>query len=109
MAGKRSGSLKGISYNVVLKYSYHADGDIVIAAFSIGERLDAQNLGVHYEKGLLGYKGIYQTINREFSRHAGEGFAFINRAQDLDEEGLRMAKTSYHPVDFLKKYRVSVQ
>ena len=79
-----------------------------IAAFSIGEKLDAQNLGVHYEKGLLGYKGIYQTINREFARHAGQGFSLINRAQDLDEEGLRMAKTSYHPVSFIKKSAVTI-
>ncbi|MBR3664079.1 MAG: DUF2156 domain-containing protein [Desulfovibrio sp.] len=79
-----------------------------IAAFSIGEKLDAQNLGVHYEKGLLGYKGIYQTINREFARHAGQSFSLINRAQDLDEEGLRMAKTSYHPVTFLKKSTVTI-
>lgn len=79
-----------------------------IAAFSIGEKLDDKNLGVHYEKGLLGYKGIYQVINHEFARHAGEGFSFLNRAQDLDEEGLRAAKMSYHPVDFVKKYKVVI-
>ena len=30
----------------------------------------------------------------------------INRAQDLDEAGLRQAKMTYNPVGFLRKYRV---
>ncbi|MBO4369078.1 MAG: DUF2156 domain-containing protein [Desulfovibrio sp.] len=80
-----------------------------IAAFSIGEKLDEHNLGVHYEKGLMGYKGIYQAMNKTFAEHAGKGFSLLNRAQDLNEEGLRMAKMSYHPLDFLKKYTVLVR
>ena len=79
-----------------------------MAAFSVGEKLDDESLGVHFEKGLTAYKGIYQTMNCEFARHAGEGFKYINRAQDLDEEGLRQAKMTYHPVDFLRKYRVEI-
>ena len=79
-----------------------------MAAFSIGERLDEKSLGVHFEKGLTSFKGIYQTINCQFARHAGQGFTYLNRAQDLDEEGLRQAKLTYHPVEFLRKYRVQV-
>ena len=82
----------------------YVDGKIV--AFSVGEDLDGESLGVHYEKGLSGYKGVYQTINRVFAREAGAGFKYINRAQDLDEEGLRQAKMTYNPADFLRKYRV---
>ena len=66
-------------------------------AFSVGEKLDELSLGVHYEKGLNGFRGVYQTINCEFARHAGAGFTYINRAQDLDEEGLRQAKMTYMP------------
>lgn len=76
-------------------------------AFSVGEKLDPKNLGVQYEKGLNGYKGVYQAMNREFVIHAGKGFEYINRAQDLDEEGLRQAKETYLPVSFLKKYKVT--
>ncbi|GFH62834.1 MAG: conserved hypothetical protein [Candidatus Desulfovibrio kirbyi] len=86
--------------------SLYVDGKMV--AFSIGERLDAQSLGVHYEKGLNGFRGVYQTINCVFSKYAGAGFTYINRAQDLDEEGLRQAKLTYLPTDFLRKYSVRV-
>ncbi|MDR1857452.1 MAG: phosphatidylglycerol lysyltransferase domain-containing protein [Desulfovibrio sp.] len=86
--------------------SLYIEGRMV--AFSIGERLDPANIGVHYEKGLSGYKGVYQTMNALFARNAGAGYAYVNRAQDLDEEGLRQAKMTYLPADFLRKYRVSV-
>lgn len=80
------------------------DGKMI--AFSVGEKLDEETLGAHFEKGLGGYKGVYQAINLEFARHAGEGFKWIDRAQDLDEEGLRQAKMTYHPADFLRKFRI---
>lgn len=87
--------------------SLYVDGRMV--AFSVGEKLDAQSLGVHYEKGLNGFRGVYQTINCMFARRAGQGFTYINRAQDLDEEGLRQAKMTYQPTDFLRKYKVRVR
>ena len=86
--------------------SLYVNGKMV--AFSVGEALDTTTLGVHYEKGLNGFKGVYQAINCLFSQRQGEGFTFINRAQDLDEEGLRKAKMTYLPVDFLHKYSVSI-
>lgn len=87
--------------------SIYVDGRM--AAFSVGEDLGNGVLGVHFEKGLGGIRGVYQTINREFARHAGEGFAMLNRAQDMDEEGLRQAKTSYAPADFVRKFRVEIR
>lgn len=79
-----------------------------MVAFSVGEALDAENLGVHFEKALNGYKGVYQAINHEFAAHAGAGFKWINRAQDLDEEGMRQAKMTYQPQGFLKKFTVGI-
>lgn len=75
-------------------------------AFAVGEKLDNKNLGVQYEKGLNGYKGVYQAMNCEFVKHAGKGYEWINRAQDLDEEGLRQAKLTYLPAEYLRKYKV---
>jgi len=43
-----------------------------------------------------------------FLGHSNETLKTVNREQDLDNEGLRKAKLSYHPVDFIKKYRVRV-
>lgn len=80
------------------------DGKMV--AFSVGEPLDAETLGVHFEKGLQGYKGVYQAMNLQFASHAGAGFKWINRAQDLGEEGLRQAKLTYMPSDYLRKFKV---
>ena len=42
-----------------------------------------------------------------FLEDAGSAYKIVNREQDLDDAGLRKAKQSYHPVDFIKKYRVS--
>ncbi len=84
----------------------YVDNELV--AFSVGEILGDDTLGVHYEKGRTGFRGVYQTINNTFVKHAGTGSLYVNRAQDLDEEGLRHAKSSYLPVDFLRKYTVTV-
>jgi hypothetical protein len=43
-----------------------------------------------------------------FLANLPKGFKWVNREQDLGEEGLRKAKLSYNPVDFLKKYEVTV-
>lgn len=87
--------------------SLFIDGQMV--AFSIGEALDQEMLGVHFEKGLTGYKGIYQAMNLQFAAHAGEGFKWLDRAQDLDEEGLRQAKMTYMPAGFLHKFKARIE
>ncbi|WP_297215696.1 phosphatidylglycerol lysyltransferase domain-containing protein [uncultured Desulfovibrio sp.] len=79
-----------------------------MVAFSVGEKLDDNTLGVHFEKGLNGFKGVYQTMNCLFARYAGADFQRLNRAQDLDEEGLRQAKMTYLPADFVRKSRVRI-
>ncbi len=77
-----------------------------MVAYTIAEQLSQDTIVIHFEKGNPDYKGAYQAINQMFLEHNGEQFDFVNREQDLGDEGLRKAKLSYHPVDFVKKYRV---
>ncbi len=87
--------------------SLHVDG--VMVAYTVAERLDDESLVVHFEKGKLEYKGVYQAINQMFLASQNGSFRLVNREQDLDDPGLRKAKLSYHPEGFLKKYRVDFQ
>ena len=80
--------------------------DQEMVAYTMAESLSDDTLIIHLEKGNQEYKGIYQAINKMFLDHSGSEHKIVNREQDLGDEGLRKAKLSYNPVDFLKKYRV---
>ena len=80
--------------------------DQKMVAYTIAESLPKDTLVIHFEKGNHEYKGVYQAINQMFLEHSGKNFKIVNREQDLGDEGLRKAKLSYNPIDFLKKYRV---
>ena len=77
-----------------------------MVAYTIAEQLSQGMIVIHFEKANPDYKGAYQAINQLFLEHNGDQLDFVNREQDLGDEGLRKAKLSYHPIDFLKKYRV---
>jgi hypothetical protein len=83
--------------------------DQKMVAYTIAESLAEDTLVIHFEKGNHEYKGVYQAINQMFLEHSEKKFEFVNREQDLGDEGLRKAKLSYNPVDFLKKYNVTLQ
>ncbi len=79
-----------------------------MVAYTVGERLADDMLLIHFEKGNPEFKGIYQAINQFFLNHRQHPYQTVNREQDLDDDGLRKAKLSYHPIDFIKKYQVTV-
>ena len=81
--------------------------DDMIGAYTIAEPLDPETVLIHFEKGCPRYKGIYQAINQMFLESLGTRYRFVNREQDLGDEGLRKAKLSYHPISFNKKFRVT--
>jgi hypothetical protein len=83
------------------------DSDMV--AYTVAEFLSAETLLIHFEKGDPAYKGVYQAINQMFLDQSGNNYKIVNREQDLGDEGLRKAKLSYHPTDFLKKYSFSIK
>jgi hypothetical protein len=78
--------------------------DEALVALTLGEALAPDTLVVHIEKADNRYTGLYQAIHWDFLRHAGTGYTFVNREQDLGIPGLRKAKLSYNPVHLVKKY-----
>jgi hypothetical protein len=63
---------------------------------------DGKSFAVHFEKAIDKYKGVYQYINQTFAKTLPEDIIYINREQDLGDEGLRQAKMTYRPIDFVK-------
>lgn len=83
--------------------------DDMVAAYTVGELVTDDTLVIHFEKGCPDYKGVYQTINQMFAAHQPSGLIWVNREQDLGDEGLRQAKISYHPERFLEKFKIVVR
>ena len=77
-----------------------------MVAYTVAEMLSENTIVIHFEKGNAEYKGVYQAINQMFLEHTGGNLKTVNREQDLGDAGLRQAKLSYNPSDFIKKYRV---
>ncbi len=78
------------------------NGEVV--AFSFGSPLNGEIFCTHVEKALYDVTGAYAVINREMARRFCRGYQYINRENDVNEEGLRDAKLSYHPTVLEEKY-----
>lgn len=78
--------------------------DDKIEALTIGGRLNRNTVTVHVEKANIFYRGLYQVINNEFSRHVGPSVKYINREEDMGIPGLRKAKLSYKPVKLVESH-----
>jgi hypothetical protein len=77
-------------------------------AYCLGEELaQGSSFAIHFEKAVLKeeFKGIYQFINQAFASILPDKYQTINREQDLGYSGMRHSKESYHPIDFVKKYK----
>ena len=75
-----------------------------IAACTIGEPGNKKDtMIVHIEKALTEVQGAYTVINQQFALHEGAAYRYLNREEDLGEDGLRQAKMSYKPVFLIEK------
>lgn len=84
----------------------YADGKPV--GWALGEKIPGNSsFCVHFEKGINSYKGVYQYLNRATALSLPSDITYINREQDLGDEGLRQAKMTYRPCAFVTKYRIS--
>jgi hypothetical protein len=78
------------------------------AGWCLGESIaKGRCFAIHFEKAVDGIKGIYQYMNQAFAASLPRFFTYINREQDLGDLGLRQAKETYRPCDFVRKYRTA--
>lgn len=84
-----------------------ADG--AVAGFSLHEII-GDTMYTHVEKADRRVKGAYQMLVSQAAAAFAEGrVLYINREEDMGDEGLRRSKQSYHPLKLLKKYTVEVR
>ena len=80
-----------------------------IVGFSIAEKI-GKTMFIHVEKADISYDGVYQMLVSCFASHfADENVIYINREDDVGDEGLRKSKLSYHPIFLIEKHIFSVK
>ncbi|AJA48724.1 acetyltransferase, including N-acetylases of ribosomal proteins [Clostridium pasteurianum DSM 525 = ATCC 6013] len=88
-----------LEYNGIVVY---VKDDIV--GLTIGEKVNEEMAIIHIEKADPEIRGLYAFVNKTFVEQCFSDVQVINREQDLGKEGLRKAKQSYKPFEFVKKY-----
>lgn len=85
----------------------YADGEP--AGFVLGEEAGDDTYVLHFAKALTKFKGVYQYLFNSFARVLPPKYRFLNLEQDLEQENLRVFKSSYVPDLMLRKARVRLR
>lgn len=80
-----------------------------IQAFSFGKKINDETAVLHVEKAVIGERGLYQAMCKEFASHAWNDVIYLNREEDMGIPGLRKAKEDMHPEMMWKKYNVIIK
>ena len=82
--------------------------DDKVVGISFGECVK-DTLIVHVEKALTSFDGVYPLLASEFAKaYATENIKFINREEDCGDNGLRISKLQYKPIEVKEKNFVDV-
>ena len=80
-----------------------------IAGLTVGETV-GDTLYVHVEKGDTAYTGVYPKLSTAYAASVTDpAVLYINREEDMGDEGLRRAKQSWHPLRLVPKFTVIVR
>jgi len=83
------------------------DGEV--CAFAIMSHL-TQDMGVlNFEKAYPHMKGLYQFLDNECAKELFHGYVFMNKESDMGLAALAKSKKSYHPVEKLKSYCLTIK
>lgn len=77
-----------------------------IQAFSMGKKINEDTAVLHFEKAVIGERGLYQAICKEFAHHAWQDVVYLNREEDMGLPGLRKAKQDLKPFMLWEKYNI---
>ena len=77
-----------------------------ICGCTVGEPTypDSDTFVVHTEKALYDIVGAYPMLFSRFLKSLGGKYKYVNREDDVGDEGLRKSKLSYNPVFLEEKY-----
>ena len=81
------------------------DGKVL--AVTLGSALNADTFDIHFEKAWEWVEGAYAAVNQAFAKYLMEKYPqllYLDREDDMGQEGLRKAKLSYCPVQLTEKY-----
>lgn len=81
-------------------------------AYSAASRFGRGVIDVHFEKAFSDVDGAYPIINRELVKLVLSRYpdtVYINREEDMGDEGLRKAKLSYYPEVLVEKYAATLR
>jgi uncharacterized protein len=83
------------------------DGEI--SAFAVMSHLTPQMGVLNFEKAYPTVKGLYQFLDNECARQLFQGYTFMNKESDMGIPALAESKRSYHPVEKIKSYCLTMK
>jgi hypothetical protein len=83
--------------------------DGVVSAIAIASRLNASTGVLNFEKAFSDVRGLYQFLDNECAKRLFSDYRYINKESDMGIPDLAQSKKSYHPVDRLKSYKLTLR